>query len=465
MNGVTTDPAAPTIRKPERGDELELRVDALAFGGNGVARLQLGDRGYVLFVRGAVPGDLVRAVVTKRKRDYGEARTIEVLERGPDRIDPVADHAGAPWQILPYERQLEVKQQQVDEALRRLGRLDGFELEPIVPAIEQWRYRNKLEYSYGTGAGRAARSAGSTPPGSWEQIDHIEDCLLASERGNELRRLALDALRAQNLGAYDRRSQIGFLRNLVVREGRRTGQEQVRLVTSPGEFDVDAFAAALGPVQSLIWTQARRRRRDDAGRPGRADHRHAADRGGARRPALRAQLRGVLPDEHGDGRAALRRRRGVRRAEGLRAGLRPLLRHRHDRADARLARRRGRRRRDRPRGGRGRGVQRARQRDHQRPLHRGRRARGAEEPDRGGRRAPTSSSSTRRAPGCRRRSSRRIAESNPKRIVYVSCNPTTLAPNAAQLVEAGYKLVRVRPVDQFPQTPHIECVALLERVA
>jgi 23S rRNA (uracil1939-C5)-methyltransferase len=60
---------------------------------------------------------------------------------------------------------------------------------------------------------------------------------------------------------------------------------------------------------------------------------------------------------------------------------------------------------------------------------------------------------------------RRIIEAGPRRIVYVSCNPTTLAPNAAQLVEAGYRLVRVRPVDMFPQTPHIECVALLERVS
>jgi len=57
---------------------------------------------------------------------------------------------------------------------------------------------------------------------------------------------------------------------------------------------------------------------------------------------------------------------------------------------------------------------------------------------------------------------RRIVEAAPKRVVYVSCNPTTLAPNAAQLVQAGYRLVRVRPVDMFPQTPHIECVALLE---
>jgi 23S rRNA (uracil1939-C5)-methyltransferase len=59
---------------------------------------------------------------------------------------------------------------------------------------------------------------------------------------------------------------------------------------------------------------------------------------------------------------------------------------------------------------------------------------------------------------------RRIIEANPRRIVYVSCNPTTLAPNAAQLTEAGYRLRRVRPVDMFPQTPHIECVAVLDRV-
>src|ERR671931_572104 len=140
---------APTTTRPERGQELELTVDALAYGGAGVARLD----GYVVFVRDAVPGDRVRAVVTKRKKAFAEARAVELLEPGPDRIPAVADHPGAPWQVLPYERQLAVKAEQVDDALRRIGKLDGFELEEIVPAVEQWRYRNKLEYSFGTGAG------------------------------------------------------------------------------------------------------------------------------------------------------------------------------------------------------------------------------------------------------------------------------------------------------------------------
>jgi len=119
---ATPPPAADTrAARPQRGDELELTVDSLAYGGAGVARTD----GYVVFVSGAVPGDRVRAVIGKRKRAWAEARTVEILAPSPDRIAPVADHPGAPWQILPYERQLEVKQSQVDDALRRIGKLDG----------------------------------------------------------------------------------------------------------------------------------------------------------------------------------------------------------------------------------------------------------------------------------------------------------------------------------------------------
>src|SRR3954467_9928938 len=241
-------PAAPA--PPQRGDELDLRIDTLAYGGAGVARLD----GYVVFVRDAIPGDRVRAQVTKRKRAYAEARAVEVLEPSPDRIAPLADHPGAPWQVLPYERQLEVKAGQVDDALRRIGRLDGYALEPIVPAVEQWRYRNKLEYSFGT-ADDGTLVCGFHAPGSWERIVHLEDCLLASERGNAARRAALEWCRAQGLRAYDRRGQEGLLRNLVVRGGRRTGEIQMRLVTSDERLALDGFAEAVG-ADSVMWTRA-----------------------------------------------------------------------------------------------------------------------------------------------------------------------------------------------------------------
>ncbi len=241
-----------TARRPARGTELELRIESLAFGGAGVARLD----GYVVFVQGAVPGDLVRAVVGKSKRSYAEARTLEVLEPSADRVEPVARHPGAPWQVLPYERQLQVKHEQVDEALRRIGKLDGYVLEPIVPALEPWRYRNKLEYSFGTDPASGRLVCGFHAPGRWEEIVEIEDCLLASEAANEARERVVRWCRAAGLTAYDRRSGEGFLRNLVVREGRRTGQLQVRLVTAPGaELDREGLAAAAGPVEGLLWTR------------------------------------------------------------------------------------------------------------------------------------------------------------------------------------------------------------------
>src|SRR3712207_3986166 len=128
-----------------------------------------------------------------------------------------------------------------------MGHLEGFELEPIVPADEQWRYRNKLEYSFGT-ADDGTLVCGFHAPGSWEDIVHVEDDLLASERVNAARRAVLDWCRSAGLGAYDRRAQSGLLRNLVIREGRRTGEIQLRLVTSRGDLPGYELAAALQGV-------------------------------------------------------------------------------------------------------------------------------------------------------------------------------------------------------------------------
>src|SRR3954468_13790818 len=188
-------PAAPP--RPSRGDELDLRIDSLAYGGAGVARTD----GYVVFVRDTVPGDRVRAVITKRKRAYAEARAVAIVEPSPERVPPVADHPGAPWQVLPYDRQLEVKAEQVEDALRRIGRLDGFELEPIVPAAQQWRYRNKLEYSFATSPD-GELICGFHVPGRFDEIVAVTDNKLASERGNALREQAVAVCREHRLPAW-----------------------------------------------------------------------------------------------------------------------------------------------------------------------------------------------------------------------------------------------------------------------
>jgi 23S rRNA (uracil1939-C5)-methyltransferase len=238
--------------RPRRGDELELTFDRLAYGGAGVARTETG---YVVFVRAAVPGDRVRARIGKSKRSWAEAELVELLEPSPERIEPAAPHPGAPWQVLRYERQLEEKEAQVRDALTRIGGFEDPPVEPILPAEQQLRYRNKLEYSFGTGES-GELVLGFHRPGRFDLIDDVEDDILASERINEVREAVKAWCREEGLTAWDRETQTGVLRNLVVREGRRTGQIQARVVTSPSsQFRVDALAAAT-PADSFLWTRA-----------------------------------------------------------------------------------------------------------------------------------------------------------------------------------------------------------------
>src|SRR5205085_1036845 len=131
------------------------------------------------------------------------------------------------------ERQLEEKQRQVADALQRIGRFADPPVRTIVPAVEQWRYRNKLEYSFGSGDD-GELVLGFHRPGRWNDIDDVSDDILASDAINVVRERVKAWCRDQGLSVYDRRSQGGFLRNLVVREGRRSGQVQARLVTSRG---------------------------------------------------------------------------------------------------------------------------------------------------------------------------------------------------------------------------------------
>jgi 23S rRNA (uracil1939-C5)-methyltransferase len=450
---------ATTLTRPQRGDELELTIDSLAYGGAGVARLD----SYVVFVSGGLPGDRVRAVVGKRKRSYAEARAVEILTPGPDRIAPVADHPGAPWQVLAYERQLEIKSEQVADALARIGRLEGFALEPIVPAEQQWRYRNKLEYSFGSGpAGELV--CGFHAPGRWDEIVPITDCLLASERANAVRDRIVAWCRDQGLSPYDRRSGRGLLRNLVVREGRRTGQLQARLVTADGRLDRDSLVEAAGEgLAGLLWTRtdsvaettqggatellAGTERFDE--QLGGMDFRISAEaffqtntEMAERLYALALEYASLTGFERfydlfcGIGTIGLLAAPRVAEVWGLElieeaiadaianARVNEVDNAHFFAGDVRLALREL--------------VERA-----------GRPDVLVVDPPRA---------------GLSQKVVRRVIEAAPSRIVYVSCNPTTLAPNAAQLVaDGGYELVRVRPVDMFPQTPHIECVAELVR--
>jgi len=449
-------PRVEAAPRPNVGDELELTVDSLAFGGAGVARHE----GYVVFVDGALPGDRVRARVHHRKRAYAQARVTELIEPGPDRVAPQADHPGAPWQELRYERQLEIKQAQVDDALRRIGHLEGFALHTIVPAEQLWRYRNKLEYSFGR-APDGELALGFHEPGSWERIVALDDCMLASEAANTARQTVLDWCKSQELAPFDRRAHTGFLRNLIVREGRRTGELQVRLVTTPGELDGASLAEALA-VESLLHT--------------RTNALAETIQGGetellAGIPTIAEEICGlrvaISPDAFFQTNTEMAERlyalvaqsadlRGWERVFDLFCGIGTI--------GLSLA----------ARGGTVHGLEivpeavadaiaNAKANEIANASFYAGDVRLAlpELIERAGR--PDVLVVDPPRAGLSSKVVRRIIETVPKRIVYVSCNPTTLAPNAAQLVQAGWKLREVTPLDMFPQTPHIECVALLTR--
>ena len=445
--------------RPRTGDELELTIDRLAHGGAGVARLD----GYVVFVRGAVPGDRVRARVTKSKRSFAEADSVELLEPSPDRVEPVAPHPGAPWQVLPYERQLAEKEDQVRDALTRIGRFEAPPVEPIVPAIEPLRYRNKLEYSFGEDD-KGEVVLGFHHPGRFDLIDDVSIDILASERVDALRETVKAWCRAEGLSAWDRRSQQGLLRNLVVREGRRTGQLQARLVTSPAaQFRVEELAAAT-PADSFLWTRA----------AGVAETTRAGETEIVKGKAhLEEELSGlrfrISPDAFFQTNTEMAERlygtaielaglSGRERVLDLFCGIGTIaLAMALDAGEVwgleiveeAVA--------DAIENARLNGVDNASffagdVRLAMRPLleQSGKPDVVVVDPPRA---------------GLSQKVVRRLLEAEAKRIVYVSCNPTTLAPNARQIVDAGYELKTVRPVDMFPQTPHIECVALLERPA
>ena len=248
-------PSVPVAAPVTRGQELELQVDSLAYGGNGVARLN----GFVVFVRRGLPGDRVRARVTKVKRGFAEAIAVEVVEPSERRVAAPCAHfpacGGCRFQDLAYEAQVEAKQQQVRDALVRLGGFREPPLAPIVPAASQFHYRNKLEYSFTRG--EEGVGLGFHRAGRWDEVLDVDRCWLTTGLGNAIRNAVRAWAREERLEPYDQGTQAGYLRHLVVREGRNTRQALVQLVTAPGErFDADYFVEVLRrfpEVRSVHW--------------------------------------------------------------------------------------------------------------------------------------------------------------------------------------------------------------------
>ncbi|HVC87830.1 MAG TPA: 23S rRNA (uracil(1939)-C(5))-methyltransferase RlmD [Gaiellaceae bacterium] len=448
----------------QRDQELELTIDSLAYGGNGVARLD----GFVVFVRGALPGDTVRARVTKVQRRHAEALATDVLASGPQRVAAPCVHypscGGCRFQDLDYAVQVATKEQWVRDSLQRLAGLAELPLEPIVPAASQFRYRNKMEYSFAQA--EDGPSLGLHRAGRWDEVLRIDDCRLTTELGNAIRNRIREWAREEKLPAYDQETHEGYLRHLVVREGRNTGQALVQLVTASGErFDRERLIEVLTEfpqVQSIHWS-VNSGVAEVTNLPTEllfGEDAIEEEIGGLRfrvRPnaflqtntEMAAELYGIAREFAGlsggetvydlycgigtIGLALAADAMTVWGIEISEESVACAIENQELNAIGNAAFFAG---------NVGEVLQELRDR--------------AGDPDVVVVDPPRA--------GLAGKALKRLGELESPRIVYVSCNPTTLAGDLKRLGDDyGYRLVRARPVDMFPHTPHVECVALLER--
>ncbi|QCX53374.1 23S rRNA (uracil(1939)-C(5))-methyltransferase RlmD [Elizabethkingia sp. JS20170427COW] len=223
------------MQKKKKNIILE-NIKLLSAGAKGVSVGKTED-GKTILVKGAVPGDLVNARVKKSKKNYIEAEAVEIIEYSPYRVDARCKHfgvcGGCKWQDLSYEMQLQFKQDEVVNNIRRIGGIQDFKIFPILGSEEQYNYRNKMEFSFSNARWLTLEEVNSTEeisernalgfhiPGQWSKILDLEECFLQEEPSNEIRLAVKQYALEHNLAFYDVRNQEGFLRTLMLRQNSK----------------------------------------------------------------------------------------------------------------------------------------------------------------------------------------------------------------------------------------------------
>jgi len=455
------------MARPKRGEILSLTIDDLAFGGEGVGRAD----GYVVFVPGGLPGDRLRVRLVQVRSRFGRGVIESIEEASPQRVAAPCPYfgrcGGCRLQHVAYDAQLAFKAKQVADALQRLGGLRDAPLRPIIEADETFGYRNKMELTVARGRG-GPLVVGLHEADRYDSVLDIDRCLLQSDRMNALLTEARAFFAERGLTVYEQETGEGLLRFLMLREGKQTGELMTNVVTSapavselaplaerlaarvPGTTSVvmnvnpkkasvavgveehllagrDHIREGMGGLtfqvsaNSFFQTNTRQAERlfelviESTGLTGTETVFDLYSGTGAISLLLARRARWVYGielvqaavDDAGINAAA----NGITNCTFLCGEVRfvlPSLIGKGVTAEVVVA--------DPPRAG-----------FHPKALH-------------------------------------ALITLGARRVVYVSCNPTTLARDLGELVRGGYRLEWVQPVDMFPHTPHIEAVARLERV-
>lgn len=250
----------------KKGDIVEFQIEKYAFEGKGIAKVSknelLGlseengnEKNYVVFVIGSYPGDRVNARLLKIKNSYAEALVVDILTPSSERVKAKCKFfgtcGGCKQQDLDYDAQVKYKQQQVEEIFHKLGGFSdlpadkgGFEIEPIIPSRNVFYYRNKMEFSFSEkrwltkeeiskeGVLDKDFSLGLHIPKIYDKVLDVDECFLQSEVSNKILNFTRDFFKKKNTSIYSTKTHTGFLRNLVIKQASLTNDLMVNLVTS-----------------------------------------------------------------------------------------------------------------------------------------------------------------------------------------------------------------------------------------
>jgi 23S rRNA (uracil1939-C5)-methyltransferase len=438
-------------------------LDFAYYQGSGVAKVD----GFVVFIPWTLPGDVVEAYIKDIKANFGFAELIEIKKPSDNRVSPLCPVfsmcGGCTLQNLSYKQQVKLKSNYVIDSLKRIAHIDSSSVDilPIVESPKIWHYRNKMEFVFGEKNGELI--LGLHKRGTYKDYVDVKKCFIFSESAPQIMDTVRNFARESGLSAYNPVTHKGFLRHLVMREAKSTNKMLINLVTDCGESDIQKLAQMMPEkVASFLWTI--NTRRADAVIPERdrviRGVGEIIDRIGdidfcitpysfvqpnPYAASIMYDRIHELLNPHGDetlldlycgsGGIGLYLSRSVKQVFGIdssqssvesaerNAQLNKCKNIKFIKNDVRKAlyRRKG---------------------------WKGKIDIAVIDPPRD---------------GVSKRAMRHLINLRIPKLLYVSCNPTTLARDTSILIENGYKLECVQPIDMFPHTYHIEVIALFSR--
>jgi 23S rRNA (uracil1939-C5)-methyltransferase len=263
---VGSDRQTMTVKK---GEIIEATITDLAFGGRGLVKID----GMAVFIDPAVPGDQVRARVFKKRKSYAEARVVELRTPSTDRVPPPCPYngwcGGCKSQFLNYDQQLVYKQRQVSDSLSHIGSLAYIPVHPVIPSEKIFGYRNKMEFSCSDRRWLLPEemateepvdidfALGLHVPGTFYKVLDIDACLLMPALGNQILETARTFMKNSRHPAYGLRSHQGFWRFLMLRHSVEKDQWMVNIVTAAEDRPVvqalaDSLRSSYPQVTSIV---------------------------------------------------------------------------------------------------------------------------------------------------------------------------------------------------------------------